>query len=204
VVITDNLKHGGVGGDWPDVCRPGSGFEGGAGAPALNVKKGDEVMYCHRCAVKQGIDAGAYAGVAFEELPCAKCVLEESSQGTMAFDEDREDKMNCEGLGTPEVPPVEELPIGILGDALKLFLGMSNDELALVRGKFAGKFYAEIAAERQITAQAVEGRLRRIIDRNPLLAFVFPKKVRKRKMRQQLTRAGKGGVLVGKGGAATV
>ncbi len=161
-------------------------------------------MYCHRCATKQAIDAGVYAGLAFEELPCAKCVLEESSQGTMAFDEDREDKMNCEGLGTPEVPPVEELPIGILGDALKLFLGMSDDELAVVRARYAGQNYAQIAAERQITGQAIEIRLTRIIERNPLLAYLFPKKSRKRKMRQQLTRAGKVGVLVGKGGAATV
>lgn len=142
-------------------------------------------MYCHRCATKQAIDAGVYAGVPFEQLPCAACQLEENSTGTIAFDEGREDAKVREGLGIPETPPGEALPVSVLGDALNLFLGMNEEDFAVVRARFAGKQYAQIAAERRVTPQAVEIRLRRILERIPLLQNLFPSKSKKRQARQR-------------------
>jgi hypothetical protein len=153
-------------------------------------------MYCHRCATKQAIDAGVYAGVPYEQLPCAACKLEENSTGTIAFDEAREDAKVREGLGIPETPPVEELPVSVLGDALKLFLGLSDDELAIVRGKWAGKCYAELAAERRVTPQAVEIRLRRLLEATPLLGCLFVQKLKRRQARQKLKVSSRKGEVV--------
>jgi len=146
-------------------------------------------MYCHRCAAKQAIDAGVYAGVPFEELPCSKCHLEHSAEGTMSFDAGREDKKAREGLGIPEAPPAAMMPVTVLEEAVKLFLGLSTEEFALVRDRYAGKQYAQIAAERRVTPQAVEIRLRRVLQRIPLIQYLFPTKTKKRQARQRLKAA---------------
>jgi hypothetical protein len=49
-------------------------------------------MECHKCPFREKLEAGEYAQVPYDETPCAKCELNEYSDRTIEFDQERENQ----------------------------------------------------------------------------------------------------------------
>ena len=63
----------------------GMGREDKTGLEIRGVTK----MECHRCKDREDMEAGKYAGIPFDQTPCAKCQLHEVSLRTMPVNPER-------------------------------------------------------------------------------------------------------------------
>lgn len=178
-------------------------------------------MVCTKC--KYASRLNDFKGMKFEDTPCAKCSLAESSVGTVSFDEwhwggaasiadpgDRVDELEEErmpggdesldadaarraGDGRDPLVSVDGvrdcdddlLPLSVLADAVRLLMSLPKDALEVVRLRYGGMPYAKIARLMGKSVDAVEKRHERVLEQNPVLGELFPRKVRKQRARQR-------------------
>mgnify|MGYP001399043728 CR=1 FL=1 len=156
-------------------------------------------MECHKCKWAARVKAWEHDGTPFEETPCAACTLNEVSAGTLAYDEGRLGSEEAERGPSPadEVEAAETpacgdvLPVSVMADAVRLLLSLPKDALEVVRLRYGGLPYAEIARLMGKSVDAVEKRHERVLEKNPVLGALFPVKVGKRRARRR--KKGKGG-----------
>jgi hypothetical protein len=134
-------------------------------------------------------------GVKFEDTPCSKCSLEERSCGTLPYDDARGAeaavcRCAAHGGSDPEAG-IELMPVKVLADAVRLLLSLPKDALEVIRLRYGGMPYAEIAELMGKGVDAVEKRHLRVLEKNPALGALFPRKVRKRRARQRRGVRGK-------------
>jgi len=149
-------------------------------------------MECHKCEWAAKIKQWEYEGVRFEDTPCAACTLSEVSAGTLAYDEGRLGSEEAERGPSPadEVEAAETpacgdvLPVSVMADAVRLLLSLPKDALEVVRLRYGGLPYAEIARLMGKSVDAVEKRHERVLEKNPVLGALFPRKVRKQRLRR--------------------
>lgn len=159
-------------------------------------------MECHKCRWAGRIKLWEHEGVKFEDTPCASCVLEQDSNYTKPFDADAADAFaamsgNCRS-GVPAGDGVaDEMPVSVLADAVRLLLSLPKDALEVVRLRYGGLPYAEIARLMGKSVDAVEKRHERVLDKNPVLGALFPRKVQKRRARGRHKNRKSGGDAAG-------
>ena len=150
-------------------------------------------MECHKCQWAARIKEWEHDGTPFEETPCARCTLNEVSAGTLAYDEGRRGSEEADRGLTPadEAEAAEEpdagdvLPVSVMADAVRLLLSLPKDALEVIRLRFGGLPYAEIARLMGKSVDAVEKRHERVLEKNPVLGELFPRKVRKQRARRR-------------------
>jgi DNA-directed RNA polymerase specialized sigma24 family protein len=109
----------------------------------------------------------------------------------LAYDEDRLGSEEADRGLTPadEAEAAEEpdagdvLPVSVMADAVRLLLSLPKDALEVIRLRFGGLPYAEIARLMGKSVDAVEKRHERVLEKNPVLGELFPRKVRKQHAR---------------------
>lgn len=145
-------------------------------------------MECHKCEWAARVKQWEHEGVKFEDTPCAKCSLEERSVHTLVYDESRADeaaKRHCAASGGDiQDTAVELMPVSVLADAVRLLLSLPKDALEVIRLRYGGLPYAEIARLMGKSVDAVEKRHERVLEKNPVLGALFPKKVGKKRWRK--------------------
>ena len=157
-------------------------------------------MECHKCEWSAMIKQWEHEGVKFEDTPCAKCSLEERSCGTLPYNDARGDetaRRHCVAAGGPDPEAgMELMPVKVLAEAVRLLMSLPRDALEVVRLRYGGMPYAEIAELMGKSVDAVEKRHLRVLEKNPALGELFPRKVRKQRARQRRNKgkqAGEGG-----------
>lgn len=156
-------------------------------------------MECHKCQWAVRIKEWEHDGTPFAETPCARCTLNEVSAGTLAYDEGRRgsEEADCGLTPADEAEAAEEpdagdvLPVSVMADAVRLLLSLPKDALEVIRLRYGGLPYAEIARLMGKSVDAVEKRHERVLEKNPVLGELFPRKVRKQRARQR-RKKGKG------------
>lgn len=83
------------------------------------------------------------------------------------------------------------LPISVLADAVRLLMSLPKDALEVVRLRYGGMPYAKIAELMGKSVDAVEKRHERVLEKNPVLGELFPRKVRKQHARLRRCKRGK-------------
>jgi hypothetical protein len=141
-------------------------------------------MECHRCQIKNELEAGKFANMDFAATPCAKCQLKENSEFTMEFQERKEQKMESKLVSEPEVL----LPISVLGEAIVQLLDLKPEVRDVVCWRFAGMDYHDIAVLQGVTTAAVELRHSRALHKFPALTALFVNKARKQGRRKKSER----------------
>jgi hypothetical protein len=141
-------------------------------------------MECHRCQIKEELEAGKYAHMDFAATPCAKCQLKENSEFTMEFQERKEQKMESKLVSEPDAL----LPISVMGEAIVQLLDLKPEVRDVVCWRFAGMDYHDIAVLQGVTTAAVELRHSRALHRYPALTALFVNKARKQGRRKKSER----------------
>jgi DNA-directed RNA polymerase specialized sigma24 family protein len=80
---------------------------------------------------------------------------------------------------------VDLMPVSVLADAVHLLLDLPKDALDVVRLRYGGMPYKEIAENLGMGIDAVEKRHCRTMVKNPVLGSLFPRKVRKQAARRR-------------------
>jgi len=158
-------------------------------------------MECHKCEWAAKIKQWEHEGVRFEDTPCAACKLDESQMRgcSLLYEGDGEARKAFEEAyclprfhgGEDEDGLVLEMPVSVLVDALHLLLSLPKDALEVVRLRYGGMPYAQIAALLGKSVDAVEKRHERVLEKNPVLGELFPRKVRKQHARLRRGKRGK-------------
>ena len=151
-------------------------------------------MECHKCKWAAKIKQWEHEGVKFEDTPCARCSLVENSNYTRPFETEAADALQVKAeAGGPrpeiivdEVP--DTMPISVLADAVRLLMSLPRDALEVVRLRYGGMPYAEIAEMLGKNVDAVEKQHERMIVKNPALGALLPVKVSKKRLRQRRRR----------------
>ena len=155
-------------------------------------------MNCSNCEFSTKLEGAAYAGIPYEDTPCARCRLTENSSHTLEYDDERhspetEEPADSEDMGNTL------MPVSVLGDALREILTLPPDTLRVLQARYLGRPYAEIGRETGITAQAAEVKVRRLLDKNAYLRHLLPAKARKqearKRKRRSMARRGKPGCV---------
>ena len=171
-------------------------------------------MECHKCKSNAMIQVWERDGVHYEQTPCSKCELKESSLGTVNYhvdyltdavedDDGREDLHELEMVGKRQAviePPDTGcdadggsmlMPLSVLADTVRFLLSLPLDAIQVVWLRFRGLKYREIALAMGRSVDAVEKRHLRLLSSHPALGALFPGKVRKSRMRRRL----RGGII---------
>ena len=152
-------------------------------------------MECHKCQWAAEIRRGGHAGVRFEDTPCARCSLDQYSGQTRDFEERRGQGPAVPAPGSGPMAAGGEsddvMPVSVLADAVRLLMSLPRDALEVLRLRYGGLPYREIAEILGRNIDAVEKRHLRVIAKHPALGELFPKKVRKQRARQRRGKRGK-------------
>lgn len=139
---------------------------------------------CGRCKWAIKVSEGSLINTPWEQTPCARCRLVESSAGVIEYDDDREVKEEGYKFGEPEVAdPL--MPASVLADALRLFLALPRDALDVLHMRYGGLPYREIAEKLGVGTAAVEVRHKRALAKIPALRALFPEKAGKQAARNR-------------------
>lgn len=148
-----------------------------------NIQEGK--MECHKCGFAERIKTAEFENVPWSETPCSRCELTESSKATIEYDDDRsttwDQRQEDQELGSG----VDLMPVSVLADAVSLMLALPKDALEVLRLRYGGMPYREIADTMGLKVDAVEKRLGRTLTKNPVLGTLFPRKVRKQAARRR-------------------
>lgn len=151
-------------------------------------------MECHKCKWAAKIKQWEHEGVRFEDTPCAACRLDERQMRgcSLLYQDDEEARKafeeacclphfhGCED----EDGLVSEMPVSVLADAVRLLMSLPKDALEVVRLRYGGMPYVEIARLMGKGVDAVEKRHVRVIMKHPVLGELFPAKVGKQRLRR--------------------
>ena len=163
-------------------------------------------MVCHRCEWFLRVSTEKRAKTRYLDSPCAKCTLHEDSRYTRPFDTEAADALQVKAEAGGPRPLVfdgeapDTMPIRVLADAVRLLMSLPKDALEVVRLRYGGMPYAEIAEMLGKNVDAVEKQHERVLEKNPALGALFPKKVSKKRLRQRRSRRGLDGELSGEAG----
>jgi len=151
-------------------------------------------MECHKCEWAAMIKQWEHEGVRFEDTPCAACKLDESQMRgcSLLYEGDDEARKAFEEAyclphfhgGDEDDGLVSEMPVSVLADAVRLLMSLPRDALEVLRLRYGGLPYAQIAALLGKSVDAVEKRHERVLMKHPVLGELFPAKVGKRRARQ--------------------
>ena len=135
---------------------------------------------CHKCRVARDIEAGRYRNVDFVDTPCAQCRLsgELTHKGRSHVSRDSSDAVSAtEAIEADRRDEYEQLD-----GRLEAFAGFLNQFMALppvTRDIVARRFthpnrpLNQVARQYGITVQAAHSRLKRALDRWPVLRTVI-------------------------------
>ena len=144
---------------------------------------------CHRCEYPNAIANGAFHDTAYEDTPCVKCVLAESSLGTREFDENQAD-IKLENNAAPplseESKPFNErlIPVPVVLSLVSGLLSLPPETLTVLALRWQGWKYREIAKMQGISTAGVELCHKRAMKRWPMLGHLFPRKLSKQGRRR--------------------
>lgn len=145
-------------------------------------------MFCHKCCHDADVRAGKYAGVAYEETPCAKCSMKMCSVGSREFEDWRRD----ETVKLEDIPDeardgggrATEMPVEVLVELVAGLLALPTAFRDVVCWRLCGWSYRDIAAAQGITPAGAEWRHKRALEMSPLLASAFAAKAARRERRK--------------------
>ena len=154
-------------------------------------------MECHRCKDREDMEAGKYAGIPFDQTPCAKCQLHEVSLRTMPVNPERPvfvpggmaPGQTDEGLHVDNPFPEEaeaseaKLPVNVMEELITRLLALPHDIRDIVCWRFMGLSYPEIGRRQGITTAGAEARHRRAMRMFPELRELFIRKTARHKRR---------------------
>lgn len=155
-------------------------------------------MECHKCPERAAVESGNFKRVAFDETPCAKCELKESSERTMEYVQERESRsrnseFRMEDAG-PQVAGLraqveeEQLPLSVMNELVVRLMSMSPESRDVVCWRFSGMSFREIAAAQGITVAGAEVRLWRAMEKWPELRALFATKLARHGRRKPVAR----------------
>ncbi len=144
-------------------------------------------MECHKCQYTAAVQAGVYAGRPFEETPCAAC---DQPDGRAQPNSIRFHPGVDVGVSEPEAGVEEVMPVSVLADTVRLFLALPPDAMEIVRLRYAGKRFCEIALALHRRRKTVEMILYRTLEKHPALAELMPRpaKTRARLVAKEIAR----------------
>lgn len=155
-------------------------------------------MECHKCPFREKIEDGKFARVAFDETPCAKCELKESSERTMEYIADMESRIQNPVVRTGNAGPQtsdfwpqteeERLPLSVMNELVVRLMSMSPESRDVVCWRFSGMSFREIAAAQGITVAGAEVRLWRAMEKWPELRVLFATKLARHGRRKPVAR----------------
>jgi len=144
------------------------------------------VKGCHDCSVAEEIAAGAYADVAWDEIPCSTCTVAEKTGFSLEFDDGRLAGDAGEPVGqSPDLYDRTLLPLDVMRDCVVGLLSLPPDLRDVVAWRFGGMSYPEIADVQGVSMAAVEKRHRRAMKLWPGLEALFVEKKMKQKRRKK-------------------
>ncbi len=139
-------------------------------------------MECHKCEHHADVQAGKFAGVPWDQSPCAGCTFEETdSTYTIAYDPEREDEGARPVIGHHQEAFV---PLSAVVAVLAMLWDMPEKVQRIIRGRMAKKTYGEIGREMGITGARVEWLHQQAMTRWPALRAMFPAKVARARRRE--------------------
>lgn len=152
-------------------------------------------MECHKCEWALRVPAEQREAMRFEDTPCAACNLDESQMRgcSLLYEGDEEARKAFEEAyclphyhdGDEDAGLVSEMPVSVLADAVRLLMSLPRDALEVMRLRYGGLPYTQIAALLGKSVDAVEKRHVRLLMKYPVLGELFPAKVGKQRLRQQ-------------------
>ena len=145
-------------------------------------------MECHKCEHRAAVEAGKFRGMAFEDTPCAFCLGPAESAtpvsfsdavagvGALSAEASVPDQVASDEDPSADATPVagNTLPVSVLVSALAAFLTLPDMDLRMVRLRRRGLSYEAIAMVVGSSPKAVSCRFKRLFERWPLLACLFP------------------------------
>ncbi len=149
-------------------------------------------MQCHKCPHN-----GRLEGQVWEQTPCAKCRLRNTSDRTREYNEEGPDSVEeevylnqpYEGLTGSDDDPM--IPLSVLGKAMACWISLTLPAREVFSLRMKDRSLGRIAYILGCTKQSVAGVLERAIKENPIMASLASgcqehRKGRKRKtIRQQ-------------------
>lgn len=145
-------------------------------------------MECHKCGWEESVRSGKFEGVPWEETPCAKCRMEDgpAEKRMVPYDDEKGSARPSE-----EIPAegVEWMPVGVLADALRFLFALPRDALEVLRLRYGGMPYAEIAERLGASVKSVECRMARTLEAQPVLVELFPRKAKALARRRAKSKA---------------
>jgi len=142
--------------------------------------------------------------MAFEETPCAKCQLTETSEHTIEFDEGIESKSlqaesdrlqrAAKGIGFSfDMEDTDEgmVPLSVMKEIVFQLLCMTPENRDVLCWRFAGIPYRDIAILQGVTVSAVEKRHWKTLKRWPALRAMFTEKAAKHGSRKSVVKSQK-------------
>ena len=143
-------------------------------------------MECHKCEWSERLaaDPKAFVNLAWELTPCAKCLLKDDPQHyPLSFDE----ALGGATCGGPDQTngDEEQLPLNVLAEALRVLFGLPRGVLEVVRLRFNGAEYNEIAEELGVKRSTAEMRLLRAVRTQPVLRALFLGRFKRRGLRRK-------------------
>ena len=171
-------------------------------------------MECHKCPFREKLEAGEFAQVAYDETPCAKCELNEFSDRTIEFDQERENQsasasgtsafgstadktadmassfQSAEYFGEASEGEQEEeqLPLSLMNELVFRLLSMPPDTRDVLCWRFAGIPYRDIAVLQGVTVSAIEKRHWKAMKKWPALRAMFATKLAKHGRRKPASK----------------
>ena len=151
-------------------------------------------MECHKCEWALRVSADQRASMPFEDTPCAACKLDESQMRGCSLlyqDDDEARQAYAEAYCMPHFGGeekdglVSEMPVSVLADAVRLLMSLPRDALEVLRLRYGGLPYTQIADILGKSVDAVEKRHERVLMKHPVLGELFPEKMGKQRLRQR-------------------
>ena len=132
---------------------------------------------CHACLTHKEIVKGVYRHTPFNEIPCARCTLADdpSHKGRSHVSRDASDAVVVDE-STQEMPIRDIDPqLEKLADFVMQFMALPSVTRDVVAFRFVhpDKPLKDVAAQHNITMQAAHSRLKRALERFPVLSEVI-------------------------------
>jgi hypothetical protein len=145
-------------------------------------------MLCHKCP-----HAGKLEGLAWEQTPCAKCVLKQGASHTREYseailDKEKEDLDVCqpyEGMTGSDDDPM--IPLSVLGKAMACWISLTLPAREVFSLRMQNRSLGRIAHVLGISRIAVFYILKRAIKDNPVMASLASGSQEHRKGRKRKT-----------------
>ena len=135
-------------------------------------------MNCHSCPHSEAILRGDYDSKPWNELPCARCKLHESTFYTVPLDEEHPPESaisNPTSHIQPSTSPL--LPAAVLSQFVTGLMNLPPEQRDVISWRYQGLQYKEIAERQGVTTSCVEKRHRLAMRDWPVLESLFPFKV---------------------------